>query len=173
MLAAPTPDSLNSLASESYLKGLTATRTIIDDCLQTVFKFADSQDPEFSPNDPRGLGPLDCDVGDGKVAVYQTVPGNSAKENSQTPAMIFLDELGSTISRFSLNLGLFAWYCAAGCKETAIYHANELHKLASSTKVTVLSEADKTITDRYTLAIILSIVDFINDVSAKIPLHLF
>jgi hypothetical protein len=156
--------------SVSYPEGIPKTREILDGLLSTAVKIADSHDPAFFPNDPHGMGPLDCDVGDGKVAVYRKVSGNFAREDSQTPTMKFLDELVSTIRMFGNEMGSFAWNCAAGNKETAIYHANEAQKLASSTKVTdIPSEAEKTITDRYTLAIILSMVVFITETAAKIP----
>jgi hypothetical protein len=159
-----------STPSVSYPEGLPKTRMDLDDLLSKAVEIADSYEPAISPNDPHGMGPLDCDVGDGTVAVYRTVSGNFAREDSQTPKMKFLDELVSTIRMFGNEMGSFAWNCAAGNKETAIYHANEAQKLASSTKVTdTPSEAKKNITDMVDLAIILSMVVFITETAAKIP----
>lgn len=159
-----------STPSVSYPKGLTKTRHTLDDLLSKAIEIADSYDPAFSPNDPHGMGPLDCDVGDGRVAVYRTVSGNFAREDSQTPEVEFLDELVSTIRRFGHDMGSFAVNCASGHKETAIYHANEAQKLASSARVAdIPSEAKKNITDMYDLATILNMVDFITHVAAKIP----
>ena len=159
-----------STPSVSYPKGIPETREILDGLLSKAVEIADSYDPAFPPNDPHGLSPLDCDVGDGKVAVYRKVSGNFAREDSQTPTGEFLDRLVDILRMFGNEMGSFAWNCAAGNKETAIYHANEAQQLASSTRVAdIPSEAKKTITDRYTLAIILSMVAFITHVADKIP----